>query len=60
MARLRQGITYKYANNKNKKPKYKAVSSKYSYSKKDKEGTTKKYSYTKKIYKNGKARYYYA
>lgn len=59
MAKLKQGINYKYAKNKN--AKYQAINSKYSYSKRTKTGTTKKYAYTKRIkLANGKYRYYYS
>lgn len=58
MGRVRQGIKYKYAKNKN--AKYKAINTKYSYSKTTNTGTTK-YAYTKKVLlPNGKYRYYYA
>lgn len=58
MGRVRQGIKIKKAKNKN--AKYKAINSKYSYTKKTANNTTKKYAYTKKItLASGKTKYYY-
>ena len=60
MTHLKQGLKVKYAKAKNKKAKYKVVSTKYTYIKKTPTRTTKKYKYSRKITVNGKTRYYYA
>lgn len=61
MARLRQGIRTRYIRAKNKNARYKAKTTKYSYTRTSSRGTTKKFAYTKRItLANGKYRYYYS